>query len=260
MTDQVVLMESRDKVAVVTLNAYAMRNSLGAPGLREGLMDAIERFEADPALRVMVLTGAGGVFSAGGNLDALRRIRDEKKILERLEGGAPLMERMLTSDKLYIAAVEGAAFGAGLGLAASCDLMVAADGARFCAAQIRVGAAPDGSLWWSLPFRVGPGRARRILLTGEEVPVDDALHMGLADLGAARGEALTVALQHAERLAAGPPLAQATVKRLARALDPDLTTRLRVERETAARTFASDDFVEGASAFLEKRRPRFTGH
>ena len=259
MTDQAVLIENRDKVAVVTLNAYAMRNSLGAPGVREGLIDAIERFEADPALRVLVLTGGGGVFSAGGNLDALRRIRDEQKILRRLEGGAPLMERMLTSDKLYIAAVEGPAFGAGLGLAASCDLMVAADGARFCAAQIRVGAAPDGALWWSLPFRVGAGRARRILLTGEEVSRDDALHMGLADIGAAQGEALTVALGLAERLAAGPPLAQASVKRMARERPDDILECLRVEREIAAHTFASDDFLEGASAFLEKRAPRFTG-
>ncbi|KAF0806898.1 enoyl-CoA hydratase [Alcanivorax xiamenensis] len=259
MTEQAVLMEIQEAVAVVTINAYAMRNSMGAPGVREGLLEALEHFENDDDLRVMVLTGAGGVFSAGGNLDALRRIRDVEKIRQRLEAGGPLLQRILTSEKLYIAAVEGPAFGAGLGLAACCDLMVAAEGARFCAAQIRVGAAPDGALWWALPFRVGAGRARRILLTGEEVSLEEALHIGLADVRAEQGGALETALKHARRLAAGPPLAQATIKRLFTALPADLVERLRVERETAAETFASEDFVEGASAFLEKRRAHFKG-
>ncbi|HYW91577.1 MAG TPA: enoyl-CoA hydratase/isomerase family protein [Gammaproteobacteria bacterium] len=260
MSEDAVVSEVRGAVLVVTINAYAMRNSMGAPGVRDGLLGAQDRFESDPDLRVFVLTGAGGVFSAGGNLDALRRIREVEQIRERLAGGGPLLKRVLTSDKLYIAAVEGPAFGAGLGLAAACDLMVAAEGARFCAAQIRVGAAPDGSLMWSLPFRVGNGRARRILLTGEEVNLDDALAMGLADLRTQKGEALNVALEHAARLAAGPPLAQARIKQQFVALETELDARLRVERDTAAETFASDDFVEGASAFLEKREAVFKGH
>ncbi|ASK35661.1 enoyl-CoA hydratase/isomerase family protein [Alloalcanivorax mobilis] len=259
MTDQAVLMETRGAVAVVTINAFEMRNSMGAPGVRDGLLAAIERFENDAALRVFVLTGSGGVFSAGGNLDALRKIRDLDKIRERLKGGGPLLERILTSDKLYVSAVEGPAFGAGLGLAAACDLMVAAEGARFCAAQIRVGAAPDGSLMWSLPFRVGTGPARRILLTGEEVNLDDAVRIGLVDVRADKGEALAVAMRHAERLAAGPPLAQAYIKRQFADLAAGLSERLDEERETAARTFVSDDFLEGASAFLEKRKARFKG-
>ena len=94
MTEQAVLMETREAVAVVTINAYAMRNSMGAPGVREGLLEAMERFENDDSLRVMVLTGAGGVFSAGGNLDALRRIRDVEKIRQRLEAGGPLLQRI----------------------------------------------------------------------------------------------------------------------------------------------------------------------
>lgn len=259
MSEDVVLSEVRGRVLVVTINAYAMRNSMGAPGVRDGLLAAQDRFERDPELRVFVLTGAGGVFSAGGNLGELRAIRDPEKIRRRLEGGGPLLKRIIGSDKLYIAAVEGPAFGAGMGLAAACDLLVAAEGARFCAAQIRVGAAPDGSLMWSLPFRVGNGRARRILLTGEEVNLDDALAMGLADLRAESGKALAMAIKHAERLAAGPPLAQAMIKRQFVALEPHLEGRLRVERDTAVETFASEDFVEGASAFLEKRKAVFKG-
>lgn len=255
----VVLTETRGAVLVVTINAFSMRNSMGAPGVRDGLLAAQARFEDDPALRVFVLTGADGVFSAGGNLQQLREIRDLDRIRQRLEGGGPLLRRILGSDKLYVAAVEGPAFGAGLGLAAACDLLVAAEGARFCAAQIRVGAAPDGSLMWSLPLRVGKGRARRILLTGEEVSLEEGLATGLVDVRADQGAALDVALRHAERLAAGPPLAQAMIKRQFAALADDLDQRLADEREYAAQTFASDDFLEGASAFLEKRKARFQG-
>lgn len=259
MSEERVKVEITGAVAVATINAYEMRNSMGAPGVRDAMIAAQEKFENDPALRVMVITGAGGVFSAGGNLGALKELRDVDKIRQRLKGGGPLLEGILTSSKLYIAAVEGPAFGAGLGLATACDMVVAAEGARFCAAQIRVGAAPDGSLWWSLPFRVGLGRARRILLTGEEVNLDDALNMGMVDVKAEKGGALAVAIKHAERLAAGPPLAQATIKKMFVDLPYDLIERLEVERETAAQSFASDDFHEGASAFLEKRKAVFKG-
>ncbi len=260
MSDDVVISEVRGAVLVVTINAFALRNSMGAPGVREGLLAAQQRFENDEALRVLVLTGAGGVFSAGGNLQQLREIRELEAIRQRLQRGGPLLQNILTSDKLYVAAVEGPAFGAGLGLAAACDLLVAAEGARFCAAQIRVGAAPDGSLMWSLPFRVGNGMARRILLTGEEVNLNDGLTMGLVDVRADKGKALEVAVRHAERLAAGPPLAQAMIKRQFADLSRDLESRLAVERDSAARTFASNDFVEGASAFLEKRQAKFSGN
>ena len=259
MSDDVVISEVRSAVLVVTINAFALRNSMGAPGVREGLLAAQQRFENDAALRVFVLTGAGGVFSAGGNLQQLREIRDLEAVRQRLQRGGPLLQNILTSDKLYVAAVEGPAFGAGLGLAAACDLLVAAEGARFCAAQIRVGAAPDGSLMWSLPFRVGVGRARRILLSGEEVSLEDGLAMGLVDVRADKGKALEAAVRHAERLAEGPPLAQAMIKRQFAALADSLDERLAIEREYAARTFVSEDFVEGASAFLEKRKAEFKG-
>lgn len=260
MSEERVTMEVIGAVAVATINAYEMRNSMGAPGVREAMVAAQEKFENDPALRVMIITGAGGVFSAGGNLGQLKELRDIDQIRARLKNGSPLLERILTSSKLYISAVEGAAFGAGLGLATVCDMVVAGEGARFCAAQIRVGAAPDGALWWSLPFRVGPGRARRILLTGEEVGLDEALTIGLVDVKADKGGALQVAIEHGKRLAAGPPLAQATIKRMFADLPYDMLERLEMERETASQTFASDDFLEGASAFLEKRKAHFKGN
>ncbi|MEZ5741814.1 MAG: enoyl-CoA hydratase/isomerase family protein [Burkholderiaceae bacterium] len=246
-------------VLTATLDAFAWRNSMGAPGVREALNAAQQRFEADESLRVMVLTGANGVFSAGGNLDQLREIRDEAQMLERLQRGAPFLATMLKSGKLYVAAIEGPAFGAALGVAMGCDLVVAAEGARFCAAQVRVGASPDGGLFWTLPLRVGVARARRILLTGEEVDLASAHAMGMVDQVSAKGGALADAQKLALRLSKGPPLPQATIKAFFADYPTSLEGVLELERRTAARNFVSEDFLEGASAFLEKRKAQFRG-
>lgn len=246
-------------VAIATIDSFGYRNSLGAPGIRDALHDAQDRFEQNRDLRVMVITGANQVFSAGGNLNALKAVPSIEKMRERFVHGSRLMDTLLHSKKIYIAAVEGPAFGAGMGLAIGCDLVVASGTARFCAAQVRVGGSPDGSLFWTLPFRVGMGRARRLLLTGEEVGAEDAQQMGMVDVLAADGEALDAALQHARRLADGPPLSQAIIKQMFVQYPHTMDHVLAAERDAAVRAFTSADFKEGATAFLEKRRPHFRG-
>ncbi|MGB7181622.1 MAG: enoyl-CoA hydratase/isomerase family protein [Burkholderiaceae bacterium] len=246
-------------VAIVTIDCYEYRNSLGAPGIRDGLHAAQDKFENDKSLRAMVLTGANQVFSAGGNLNALKAVPSVEKMRERFVHGSRLMDTLLNSKKIYIAAVEGPAFGAGMGLAIGCDLVVASSESRYCAAQVRVGGSPDGSLFWTLPFRVGMGRARRILLTGEEVHANDAQAMGLVDECCAPGEALEVAIKHARRLANGPPLSQAIIKQMFAQYPHTMDHVLAAERDAAVRAFTSEDFKEGATAFLEKRRPHFRG-
>ena len=246
-------------VAIATIDCYAYRNSLGAPGIRDGLHDAQDRFEADKSLRVMVITGANSVFSAGGNLNALKAVPSIEKMRERFEHGSRLMDTLLHSRKIYISAVEGPAFGAGMGLAVGCDLVVASNTSRYCAAQVRVGGSPDGSLFWTLPFRVGMGRARRLLLTGEEVNATDAQAMGMVDLLSDEGAALETALKHARRLADGPPMSQAIIKQMFSQYPHTMDHVLAAERDSAVRAFTSADFKEGATAFLEKRRPHFRG-
>lgn len=247
------------KVVVVTIDAPKFRNSMGAPGVREGLNEAVRTFESDAELAVMILTGSDGVFSAGGNLRVLLEMRDPMQLQARLESGKYLTQTILSSDKLYIAAVEGPAFGAGLGLALACDLVVASETARFCAAQIRVGASPDGSLFWTLPRRCSNAIAKRMLLCGDEMTMPEALQAGMADYSAPKDTALKQALIVAKRLANGPKLAQATVKQFF-ALDMiGRDTVLDWERQTAVKNFMTNDFVEGATAFLEKRKPQFRG-
>lgn len=246
-------------VTVATLDAPAYRNSMGAPGIRDGLIAAIAEFEADPDQRAFVLTGAGGVFSAGGNLRVLREIRDEDAMRARIRGADGLVGTLLKSPKLYLAAVEGPAFGAALGLVSGADYAIAAEGAKFCAAQVKVGASPDGGLFWTLPLRIGRAAARRMLLTGEDIGAARAHALGLVDEVVPDGTVLEATVKAAHRLARGAPLAQATVKRF---FADDVVGRdavLEWERETAIANFLTADFQEGASAFLEKRRPAFRG-
>ena len=253
-----VLVSIAARVITVALNVPEMRNSLSAPGVREGLTAALERFAAEDGLHVMVLTGAGGAFSSGGNLNRIKELGaiEMRQLLER---GSWLYRQIILGEKPVIAAVEGPAFGAGLGLAIACDTVVAARDARFCAAFIRVGAMPDAALFWSLPWRVGPAKARDLMLYGEEVGGEEALAIGLADRLAEPGQALAEAQRLARRLADGPPLAIRRIKSSIRQAPMGLEQALQLQVDNASQIFATEDFREGAAAFLEKRKPLFKG-
>jgi 2-(1,2-epoxy-1,2-dihydrophenyl)acetyl-CoA isomerase len=253
-----VLVAVDDRVMTVTINVPGLRNSLSAPGVREGLEAALDRLAEDPALHAMVLTGAGGAFSSGGNLNRLKEL-DAVEMRRVLERGAWLYRRIVLGDKPVIAAVEGPAFGAGLGLAIACDVVVAARDARFCAAFVRVGAMPDAALFWSLPWRVGAARARQLMLFADEVGGAEAVEIGLADRLAEPGAALAEALRLAKCLADGPPLAIRRIKSSIRQAPMSLEQALQLQVDNAAQIFATEDFREGAAAFLEKRKPKFRG-
>lgn len=130
------------------------------PGVLEGLLAGLDELEADPDLRCAILTGAGGSFCSGGDLRQLAG-QPEERTRALMEGNAGLYRRLAACEKTVIAAVDGAAFGAGLGLALACDLVVAGASARFCCAFVRVGAMPDAGLFHTLPARVGIARARQ---------------------------------------------------------------------------------------------------
>ena len=154
-SNQPILIERSEGVLELTLNAPQVRNSLQAPGVYEGLMAGLEELEQDSDLRAAIITGAGGAFCSGGDL---RQLADagEDQVRTRMTRNAWLYRRIALSDKLLIAAVDGPAYGAGLGLAAACDVVVAGSSAVFCCAFTRVGAMPDAALFWSLPAPQGP--------------------------------------------------------------------------------------------------------
>ncbi len=252
----VVLTERRSGVLCLTLNAPQNRNSMQTPGIYEGLMAGLEELETDPSLRVAILTGAGGAFCSGGDLRALAS-GSEDEVRARMTRNTWLYRRIAMSDKLVVAAVDGPAYGAGLGLAAACDVVVAGATAAFCSAFTRVGAMPDAGLFWSLPTRVGVAQARRLMLWATEVRGAEAVAMGLADDHVAQGSAMPRAWDVAQQIEAGPIRAYGRIKAGLRQAPMDLERALAFQLDNGPGLFASDDFKEGATAFFEKRPARF---
>ncbi|QKW35679.1 enoyl-CoA hydratase/isomerase family protein [Actinomadura sp. NAK00032] len=257
MDDQVVTVTERDAARVLTLNRPEARNAVDLP-TRERLLAELRRAAGDPAVRAIVLTGAGGTFSAGGDVRSMEGAAPQD-VRARL---APLHEAVrliATCGTPVIAAVEGAAAGLGVSLAAVCDHVVAAEDARFVAAFGKVGLVADGGLLWTLPRRVGVGRAKEMLVFGRTVPAPRAHEIGLADSLAPPGGALDAALALAAEAAALAPLSIAAAKRLLARTDlgPDGLLEAELAEQTAL--FGSADFAEGRAAFAARRPPRFEG-
>jgi 2-(1,2-epoxy-1,2-dihydrophenyl)acetyl-CoA isomerase len=249
------LIEQRDGTTIVlTLNNPQRRNALAMP-LREGLIAAFERIEADRTIRAVVLTGAGGTFCAGGDITAMN-VKGLADGLERFRITHRLVRLMIRCGKPIVAAVEGYAVGAGLSLALCCDTIVAAEDARFGAGFGRIGLIADLALNHTLPARIGTGRARQVLLYGEQMDATTGERFGLIDHVVPKGGALDLALRRAKTFADAAPLPVALTKGL---LADGLDLALERERELQSMLFLTADHAEGREAFLAKRRPVFKG-
>jgi 2-(1,2-epoxy-1,2-dihydrophenyl)acetyl-CoA isomerase len=251
-----VLTEKTGAVAVVTLNRPDKLNAIDIP-LRLALADAIEAADRDSSVRAIVLTGAGKAFCSGGDITSMERMPPQEA-LERAQLAQRVIRAIWGTDKPVIAAVEGAAFGAGTVLAAACDRVVAASDARFATTFTAVGLAGDMGAYVSLPTRVGVARARQMLLLPQPISAQEAVSIGLIDALVEPGTTLEAALADATRLAAGPAQALGVIKSLL-AVAPGLSPFEVLDREAAhqAALFGSDDFAEGIAAFKEKRRAVF---
>ncbi|HKO15737.1 MAG TPA: enoyl-CoA hydratase/isomerase family protein [Gemmatimonadaceae bacterium] len=232
------------------------------PALSRELPHAIEAAARDDAVRVVMIIGAGRGFCSGLDLSEPPRLPDAT-LVQRLDPLAWVGRWILavtTCEKPVIAAVNGAAAGAGFGLALAADLRLVARGARLTAGYVRRGLSPDAGVSWYLPRLVGLSRATDIILSGRDVDADEAHRIGLAAVLLDDEGFAAAALAYAERLAAGPPIGYALSKRLlAASLDRPLPEQL--ERELAAikTCFASADVAEAMAAFREKRVPSFRG-
>jgi 2-(1,2-epoxy-1,2-dihydrophenyl)acetyl-CoA isomerase len=254
-----VLIDDDGPVRILTLNRPEVRNAIDLP-LRIALAEAIESAGADDSVRAIVLTGAGGSFCSGGDVATMQRT-PAGPALERAQLAQRVIRAIWDTPKPVLAAVEGAAFGAGTTLAAACDRLVAASDARFATTFTNVGLAGDMGAYASLPARIGIGRTRQMLMMATPVSAGEALSWGLVDTLAKPRQALVVATADAHKLAAGPPEALGIIKQMLAAA-PRLGPLevLDLEAQHQAQLFDSDDFAEGVAAFRARRRPEFSAH
>lgn len=263
MTEPSVLYEERGAVALVTLNRPSSLNSLNLD-MHQSLWSALDRAEANPGIRALVLTGAGRGFCAGADLsgfdfsDGPERVQraDPGPVIERSFN--PTTRRLMGLSMPVVAAVNGVAAGAGASIALACDIAIASPQASFIQAFSKIGLIPDAGGSWLLVERLGLARALALAMTGDKLVAGQARDWGL--IWAVEDDCVAAALALAQRLAAMPTAALVATRHLLRdAGTRTLDQQLDIERDTQSRMGRTHDYFEGVSAFLQKRPPQFKG-
>jgi enoyl-CoA hydratase/carnithine racemase len=266
VSDLVLYAIDDDGIVTLTLNRPDLRNPISDQAMVEALLAALERLETDDAARVAILTGAGKGFSSGGNIQ-------EMKAGGTLNTGAPVMTRIgyrqgiqrlpmafAALEVPVIAAVNGAAIGAGCDLACMCDLRIAGESARFAESFVKLGLIAGDGGSWLLPRVVGWSKAAEMALTGDTIDAREALACGLVSQLVPDAELMDAARALARRIAANPRHAVRMTRRLLwEGRRSDLGTVLEIAAAMQAAAHVTQDHAEAVDAFLAKRPPRFRG-
>jgi 2-(1,2-epoxy-1,2-dihydrophenyl)acetyl-CoA isomerase len=245
-------------IAHIRFNRPSVLNAIDVP-TANAFLAACQAASQDKEIRVVVVSGEGRAFIAGGDLAAMKRspVETAQALIGPMHGGIALLAAM---NAPVLASLHGAVAGGGLGVALACDLAIAAEGTRFNLAYANIGASSDCSTSWALPRLVGMRRAMEIALLGESFDAAEALRIGLINRMVPAASLQEETEKLAQRLANGAPLALGRLKRLIRdSLERDLQTQLDAEAEGFAACAATEDFAEGVSAFFEKRPARYHG-
>lgn len=249
--EQAVLVERRGRILIITMNRPEARNAING-ALSNGLWDAIQELNNDPDLTAGVLTGAGGYFCSGMDLKAFSRGEDIGPFTKFIRAGC---------EKPLIGAIEGFAIAGGCEMALTCDLLVAAKGAKIGIREVKVGLFAAAGGLFRLPSRVGYAKAMEMAITGDHILAEEALDAGMLSALTEPGETVDAAIALAERVAKNAPLAVAASKKLvlAAAQGYDEETLWEMQAPLMKKVFTSNDAKEGPKAFAEKREPNWTG-
>jgi len=256
---EAILLEQHDGVATITLNRPDVLNAQNT-AMRRDLVDAFSRLSADEATRAIVVTGAGErAFSAGADIREFleppvpTRFREERKRLD-------YRGEMDRCPQPIIAAIRGFALGGGLELALACDIRIAAEDAHLGLTEVNLGIIPGGGGTQRLPRLVGRGKALEMILTGARVPAAEALRLGLVERVVPVAELMSATMTLARTIAEKAPVALRYAKEaVVSGLGMSLADGLRLENDLSTLLRTTEDRVEGARAFVEKRKPKWSG-
>jgi 2-(1,2-epoxy-1,2-dihydrophenyl)acetyl-CoA isomerase len=263
MAYECLLYDVKDRIATFTLNRPDRLNALGGT-LRDDLLDALGKAGADDNVRVIVITGAGRGFCSGGDVKAMSEREQRGEGGDIREKFLPIRDRIVLAlrecPKPIIAAVNGAAAGAGMSLAMACDMRLASSNAKFSQAFVKRGLHPDWGGSWFLPRIVGTAKACELIFTGDAIDAQQALDLGILNAVSAPDALMDEAYKLARKIADGPPIAIQLAKRaIYHNEDVDLKAGLEFESFAQNITKETEDYREGVKAFVEKRAPKFGG-
>lgn len=260
--------DSTEHIATLILNRPDRRNALNDV-MQDELGDAIEDVENDDSIRVLIITGAGRVFCAGGDLEQLRggnepgtwvtdNVDDIRRAFKRTQRFMLALQRM---EKPVIAMINGAAVGAGFDLACGCDIRIGTPRARFMVAYVRIGLFPGFGGTWLYPRMLGSiGKAAEMLFTGDFLEAEEAHRLGFLNHLVPEEELESVTMEMARKIANGPPIAIRLSKlMLYKGLEFDLETAMKMAAAAETITLTSKDHAEGTAAFRESRQPKYEG-
>jgi len=247
-------------VAVIQINRPQKKNSLNSE-LRHEMEEVLTEIANDRAIRAVVLTGGEEIFCAGADISEIEGTASAEDAYTHAREFQILFDQLETLPQPVVAAVSGYALGGGCELALACDFRIASETARFGLPEIKIGAFPGGGGTQRLPRLIGITKAKEMILLGDPIGAQEALSAGVVTKVVAKENLLTEAQQLAARLAALPRLAlQASKMLINKSQEMDLTSGLEMEARTFGGIAHTHDLAEGTKAFMEKRKPNFTGN
>ncbi len=259
MSEEVILYEIKDRIGRVTLNRPQAMNSLNID-VRKALVDVFRRIDEDPDVWVVIITGAGEkAFSAGADITEFTQEQTPIEVMKS-RISYDFRHEMTHQDKPIIAAVNGYALGGGLELALACDIIIASEKASFGLPEVTVGVMPGGGGTQRLPRFVGRMKAMEMILTGERIDAQEAYRIGLVNRVVPPDQLMSTAEEMAGKIILRSPWAVRLARQsVLRGAEMHLDEAIRVDQYLTSLVFTTEDRLEGAQAFKEKRPPQFKG-